>query len=39
MRVVGITGTNGKTTTAYLVRHILNKVNLPLRNDRHGGDG
>jgi UDP-N-acetylmuramoyl-L-alanyl-D-glutamate--2,6-diaminopimelate ligase len=25
IRVVGITGTNGKTTTAYLVRHILNK--------------
>jgi UDP-N-acetylmuramoyl-L-alanyl-D-glutamate--2,6-diaminopimelate ligase len=28
MRVVGITGTNGKTTTAYLIRHILNKINL-----------
>jgi UDP-N-acetylmuramoyl-L-alanyl-D-glutamate--2,6-diaminopimelate ligase len=26
IRVVGITGTNGKTTTAYLVRHILNKI-------------
>jgi len=25
--VIGITGTNGKTTTAYLVRHILNKIN------------
>ena len=28
MRVVGVTGTNGKTTTAYLIRHILNKFNL-----------
>jgi len=28
MPVVGITGTNGKTTTAYLIRHILNKFNL-----------
>ncbi|MGD0769740.1 MAG: UDP-N-acetylmuramoyl-L-alanyl-D-glutamate--2,6-diaminopimelate ligase [Tepidisphaeraceae bacterium] len=28
MRVVGVTGTNGKTTTAYLIRHILNKSNL-----------
>ncbi len=25
MRVLGITGTNGKTTTAYLIRHVLNK--------------
>ena len=28
MRVLGITGTNGKTTTAYLIRHILNKFNF-----------
>ena len=26
MRVLAVTGTNGKTTTAYLVRHILNHV-------------
>src|SRR4051812_26664234 len=26
VKVVGITGTNGKTTTAYLVRHLLNKT-------------
>jgi UDP-N-acetylmuramoyl-L-alanyl-D-glutamate--2,6-diaminopimelate ligase len=28
IRVVGITGTNGKTTTTYLVRHILAKVGI-----------
>jgi UDP-N-acetylmuramoyl-L-alanyl-D-glutamate--2,6-diaminopimelate ligase len=27
VRMLGITGTNGKTTTAYLVRHMLAKVN------------
>jgi len=26
VRVVGVTGTNGKTTTAYLVRHLLQSV-------------
>jgi UDP-N-acetylmuramoyl-L-alanyl-D-glutamate--2,6-diaminopimelate ligase len=26
--VLGITGTNGKTTTAYLVRHVLNKLSM-----------
>src|SRR5688500_5648383 len=26
MRVFGVTGTNGKTTTTYLVRHLLGKV-------------
>ena len=26
MRVFAVTGTNGKTTTAYLVRHLLSKV-------------
>jgi UDP-N-acetylmuramoyl-L-alanyl-D-glutamate--2,6-diaminopimelate ligase len=25
LRVLGVTGTNGKTTTAYLLRHVLNK--------------
>ena len=28
LRVVGVTGTNGKTTTAYLIRHILNAVGI-----------
>jgi len=27
VRVLGVTGTNGKTTTAYLIRHMLNKLN------------
>ncbi len=26
VRVLGVTGTNGKTTTAYLMRHLLNKL-------------
>jgi UDP-N-acetylmuramoyl-L-alanyl-D-glutamate--2,6-diaminopimelate ligase len=26
LKVVGITGTNGKTTTTYLIRHILNRA-------------
>ncbi len=26
MRVLGVTGTNGKTTTAYLMRHLLNRI-------------
>jgi UDP-N-acetylmuramoyl-L-alanyl-D-glutamate--2,6-diaminopimelate ligase len=29
VRVVGITGTNGKTTTTYLIRHILGKTTRP----------
>jgi UDP-N-acetylmuramoyl-L-alanyl-D-glutamate--2,6-diaminopimelate ligase len=29
VRVLGITGTNGKTTTAYLVRHLLRKIGRP----------
>ncbi len=28
VRVLGVTGTNGKTTTAYLVRHLLAKLNV-----------
>lgn len=28
LRIVGITGTNGKTTTAYLLRHLLNAVDI-----------
>jgi UDP-N-acetylmuramoyl-L-alanyl-D-glutamate--2,6-diaminopimelate ligase len=28
MKVFGVTGTNGKTTTTYLVRHLLKKVNM-----------
>src|SRR5688500_4637513 len=27
MRMFGVTGTNGKTTTTYLIRHLLAKVN------------
>ncbi len=27
LRVLGVTGTNGKTTTTYLIRHLLAKVN------------
>jgi UDP-N-acetylmuramoyl-L-alanyl-D-glutamate--2,6-diaminopimelate ligase len=27
LRVMGITGTNGKTSTVYLIRHLLKKVN------------
>lgn len=29
LKVLGITGTNGKTTTTYLLRHILRKNKLP----------
>ncbi len=29
LRVVGITGTNGKTTTAYLLQHLLGAAGLP----------
>lgn len=28
LRLIGITGTNGKTTTAYLVRHLLNSAGI-----------
>ncbi len=28
VRVLGITGTNGKTTTTYLIRHILGKIGI-----------
>jgi UDP-N-acetylmuramoyl-L-alanyl-D-glutamate--2,6-diaminopimelate ligase len=28
MRVLGVTGTNGKTTTTYLLRHLLNQARL-----------
>ncbi|MGO8056528.1 Mur ligase family protein, partial [Rhizobium leguminosarum] len=28
LRVAGITGTNGKTTTAFLVRHILERTGV-----------
>ena len=29
LRVYGVTGTNGKTTSAYLLRHILNAAEIP----------
>ena len=35
MRVIGITGTNGKTTTAYLVAVDLRRRRHPLRHPRH----
>jgi UDP-N-acetylmuramoyl-L-alanyl-D-glutamate--2,6-diaminopimelate ligase len=28
VKTIGVTGTNGKTTTAYLLRHVLNHFNL-----------
>ena len=28
LRVVGVTGTNGKTTTAFLVRHLLESAGI-----------
>ena len=37
--VVGITGTNGKTTTAFLVRHLLEAAGRPLRPAGHGQAG
>ncbi len=36
LKVVGVTGTNGKTTTAYLIREILEAAGMP---DRAAGDG
>ena len=39
VRPVAVTGTNGKTTTAYLVRHLLAKGQPQVRDgDRHGGN-
>ena len=35
LRVVGVTGTNGKTTTAFLVRHILESSGIQHRAARH----
>lgn len=29
LRIYGITGTNGKTTSAYLLRHLLNHADIP----------
>ena len=36
MQVIGITGTNGKTTTAYLVASIFDAAGASLRCARHG---
>ena len=36
MQVVGVTGTNGKTTTAYLLRVDLRSRRNPVRSARHG---
>ena len=38
-RVAGITGTNGKTTTAFLVRSLLEAAGPPVRAARHGQVG
>ena len=35
MKMVGITGTKGKTTTSYLMKAILEKAGLQTRSDRH----
>lgn len=29
LRIYGVTGTNGKTTSAYLLRHVLNAADIP----------
>src|ERR687896_2553599 len=42
LEVVGVTGTNGKTTTAFLVRHLLEaggRPTRPLRTLQRGGGG
>ena len=39
LRVVGITGTNGKTTTAFLVRHILERAGVQTGPARDGQAG
>ena len=31
LRLIGVTGTNGKTTTAYVIRHLLERSALPAR--------
>ena len=36
LQVVGITGTNGKTTTAYLIAAIFEAAGIPVRHPRNG---
>ena len=38
LQLIGITGTNGKTTIAHLIRHILSHAQVCCGVDRNGGD-